>query len=253
MRDRIRYTIIFYKVLLGISVIIPSLNEEKNIRDTIESCIRASRLANVDIELICIDDCSSDSTGKIIAELARKHSEVVSVRNEINLGFGGSFWKGVELANNSAVVVIPGDNENELSQIIKYYHLMSEVGMVIPYPTNVQKRSMVRRFISKLYLKIVNLSFGVNFRYTNGTILYKKDLLESLSIKMDSFMFQTANLIQLSRQGIAYAEVPYLLNQRRAQQKSSALKLKTLLAVIQSYFKLLKYCYMPQGCRIKRN
>lgn len=226
---------------MSISVIIPSFNEEKNIQDTVNSCLIACREAGLDAEFICIDDCSTDRTPILLNEIALHHSEVTFIRNEKNLGFGGSFWKGLETAKKDNVVVIPGDNENNLAEIIQYYDYLKFFDMVVPYPTNTQKRAFIRRVVSTLYLKIVNFTFRVNFRYTNGTILYKTSLLKAQPIKVDSFMFQTVNLVMLTRHGATFKEVPYMLNEDCASKKSSTLKLKTIVSVISSYFRLFSY------------
>lgn len=232
---------------MSISVIIPSYNEEKNIHKTIESCLLAAKKYNTNVELICIDDCSDDNTGQIIEDLSKTIEQITYIRNRKNQGFGGSFWTGVKVAKKKIVVLIPGDNENNLGEIIKYQHFMKDYDMVVPYPINISDRAFFRLIISKLFLFIINFSFRVNFRYTNGTVMYKKAVLDKLNYRFNSFMFQTCNLILLSRYGKKYIEVPYKLNINQDTKKTSAFNLRSILQVFKSFFYLLWICYSKKN------
>lgn len=66
-----------------ITVIMPAFNAGKTIRKAVESILTQTWS---DLELIIVDDCSTDGTWEIIKSLAVADPRVKSVRNEINVG-----------------------------------------------------------------------------------------------------------------------------------------------------------------------
>ncbi len=73
----------YYKELLTIGI--PAYNEEKYIRQTIESCINQAGC------VIVSDNASTDGTGKICEELAQKYSNLTYIRQEKNIGGSANF------------------------------------------------------------------------------------------------------------------------------------------------------------------
>ena len=71
-----------------ISVIIPIFNAEKYLSHTIETIIGQS-LGFENIELILVDDKSTDNSSKIIQEYANKYDNIVAIFSEVNHGFPG--------------------------------------------------------------------------------------------------------------------------------------------------------------------
>jgi glycosyltransferase involved in cell wall biosynthesis len=73
----------YYKELLTIGI--PTYNEEKYIKKTIESCIGQAGC------VIVSDNASTDDTQKICEELAQKYSNLIYVRQEKNIGGSANF------------------------------------------------------------------------------------------------------------------------------------------------------------------
>lgn len=90
-----------------ISVVMPAYNCEKYIKDAITSVLNQSYN---DIELIVIDDNSSDNTLKIIEELASSDGRVIVQNNEFNLGPAKSRNKGLEIACGEWIAIIDSDD-----------------------------------------------------------------------------------------------------------------------------------------------
>lgn len=221
----------------------PSLNEEKNLEAAVQNVFLSCERLGVSGEIVIVNDGSTDNTGKLAEELKAKHSFIQAVHHDRPQGIGGSFWDGVRIARGEAVVMIPGDGENDAAEILRYLPLMEQVDMVVPYVFNRQVRSPARRMLSNLYRGIINLSFGTTLNYMNGTVLYRKSILEGLELKAKGFFYQTELLIKCIRNGYLYAEVPYALLQR-ATGRSKATSLKSLKNVTKAYFSLLRDVYL---------
>jgi glycosyltransferase involved in cell wall biosynthesis len=227
----------------------PALNEEKNVRAAIANVLAAFDDYGIRGELIVIDDGSTDRTGEIIAECARADARVSRVRHESPRGIGGSFWDGVDRAAAPAVTMLPGDNENDPWEILRYCPLLEHVDIVIPFVFNREARPLWRNALSYLYRFIVNSTFFVNFNYTNGTVLYRKSLLQELPYRSSGFFFQSDILVRTVKRGYLFAEVPYRLGMRR-EGLSKAVTFPSLVKVMRGYLHLVKdYYFVTRGSR----
>ena len=112
--------------------------------------------------------------------------------------------------------------------------LMKQVDIVVPFVYNVEVRGRSRRWVSRIYKAIINLSFGMLLNYMNGTVMYRKTVLQSLNLNSRGFFYQTELLIKAIRMGFLYAEVPYALG-TRSTGKSKALTLKSLFKLSKDY------------------
>lgn len=227
---------------LDVSVVMPALNEERNVREAIENVIRAFDDCAIRGELILVNDGSTDGTGEIVARLMQGDERIRMLRHETPRGIGGSFWDGVDNARADVVVMLPGDNENDPWEILRYIPLLGHVDIVIPFVFNREVRPLFRNAISYLFRFIVNTTFHTNFNYTNGTVLYRKSLLTELEYRSSSFFFQTDILIRTVKRGYLFAEVPYRLGMRR-EGLSKAVSFPSLRAVMAGYLRLVKDYY----------
>jgi len=227
---------------LKLSIIIPALNEEDNIANTIHNCLSALDDLNINGELLCINDGSNDNTFNIIKKKSFIDSRIRVINHEKPFGFGGSFWHGVDNAKGDVVTVIPGDNENDPWETFRYINLLNEVDFVIPFVFNKHVRSLKRRLLSFIFTSIINFTFRTRLNYTNGTVIYKLAILKKLNYRSSSFFFQTDILIRLIKTGYMFAEVPYRLGMRKSNI-SKAITFPSLFQVICGYIILLKDSY----------
>jgi dolichol-phosphate mannosyltransferase len=231
---------------IEISIIVPSLNEESNIKKTIKNCLMALDDLGFNGEIICVNDGSKDDTQNIIEGYARLDNRIKLINHNEPKGFGGSFWHGVEIAKGDAITIIPGDNENDPWETLRYLGLIKHVDIIIPFVHNPFVRSVFRRFLSFLFLSIINGTFRTRLNYTNGTVIYKLDVLKELKHKSEGFFFQTDILIRLIKSGYMFAEVPYRLGMR-IDSISKAISFPSLFNVIEGYIKLIIDHYGPSS------
>ena len=90
-----------------ISVIMPTYNGEKYIKEAIESVLFQDE---ADFEFIIINDCSSDNTPQIINEYAKKDERIKVISNEENLKLPKSLNKGFSIAKGEYLTWTSDDN-----------------------------------------------------------------------------------------------------------------------------------------------
>lgn len=90
-----------------VSIILPTYNGAKYIRQSVESCLKQT---DADIELIIVNDCSTDETARIIAEYAGQDARVRIITNETNTKLPASLNKGFEHATGDFFTWTSDDN-----------------------------------------------------------------------------------------------------------------------------------------------
>jgi len=238
---------------LDISIIMPALNEEKNIVDAVSNTLNAFEDLNIHGEVLVVNDGSTDKTQELVVELGKKDKRVRLLNHDSPQGIGAAFWDGVDDARGDVVSMFPGDNENDPWESLGYFKLLEQVDIVIPFVFNKEVRSLFRNLLSFVYRFIINTTFLVYFNYTNGTVLYRKSLLKELDFRSKNFFYQTDILVRLVKKGYLFAEVPYRLGMR-STGVSKAVSFPSLLKVMRGYLNLIKDVYYnKKGANLERN
>lgn len=90
-----------------VSIIMPAYNAEATLAAAIDSAL-AQSYGN--FELIVVDDCSTDSTPALIAELARRDSRIHPLLNDTNLGASRSRFRAAEAARGQWLAFLDSDD-----------------------------------------------------------------------------------------------------------------------------------------------
>jgi len=229
---------VFMDEFLTLSVIMPALNEEKNIEKAIFSTLNAFEKFKITGEILVVNDGSTDKTQAIVNRIVENNAQIRLINHDKPKGVGYSFWDGVKNSSSDIVVMFPGDNENDPVDALSFLFLMHNVDIIIPFIHNVDVREKIRRIISSTFRFIINVSFGINLNYTNGTVFYRRAILDDFELKNFGFLYQSELLIKLLRKGYLFAEVPnFLLT--RTNGKSKAITLNSLLQVMKGYLMLV--------------
>ncbi len=90
-----------------ISIVIATYNGEKFLRKQLDSLFNQTYK---NLEIIAVDDCSTDETLSILNEYATQHDKFTVVQNENNLGYVKNFEKGFLLANGGYIAPCDQDD-----------------------------------------------------------------------------------------------------------------------------------------------
>lgn len=90
-----------------VSVVIATYNGAVYVEDQLKSILQQSYAP---IEIIIVDDCSTDQTVPLIQDFQKKYSHITLVVNEINLGYIKNFEKGLKLASGDFIAPCDQDD-----------------------------------------------------------------------------------------------------------------------------------------------
>ncbi|MDD2806198.1 MAG: glycosyltransferase [Elusimicrobiales bacterium] len=221
----------------SISVIVPAYNEAGNLEGAVASIKAAAEEFFADYEILVIDDCSSDGTGALADKLAAADPHVKVTHNPVNKGFGYNYRLGARLAVMDHVGLIPGDNEIVEESVRDIFSRVGSADMVLPYHTNSEERSWLRRGLSGGFTAIMNFLFGRSLRYYNGPVVHRRDLLSKVKMTTDGFAYQAEILARLLKEGRTYIETGMRIRSRQ-HGHSSALRPKNVWSVFSAVARL---------------
>jgi dolichol-phosphate mannosyltransferase len=98
-----------------ISVVVPVHNEAPNIPPLIEKISAA--LADIEHEIVYVDDGSSDDTPQVLARIAANLPALVRVRHRQSCGQSAAVITGVKVARGAFIATLDGDGQNDPSDI----------------------------------------------------------------------------------------------------------------------------------------
>jgi NAD(P)-dependent dehydrogenase (short-subunit alcohol dehydrogenase family) len=200
----------------SVSVLVPALNEENNLKPTVARLIEALTVTVEDYEIIVVNDGSRDGTGAIADSLAADNPAVRVLHNPRNMGLGYCYAQGYREARKNFFVYIPGDNTWPYRSFVELFGNLGRADIVTSYAINPGVRPFVRRVISRLYTKVLNLLFGCHLNYFNGLTIYPVDFLCRDPATTFGFGFQAEVLLKAINLGLSYIEVGLPIDERTA-------------------------------------
>ena len=221
-----------------IKVIIPTLNEEKNVGDII------NRLQGIGLhDILVIDGHSRDNT----VECARNFGAKIIIQNGRGKGSGmREAFK--EALGSDIIVMIDADGSmapEELPSFIDKLDLGADIvkGSRFLYPGKSDDFTVVRRIGNKIITLLTNFLFLT--KYTDicyGYIIFKKDALEKLSVILtgNKFEIETEICIRAKNLGLNVFEIPsyeHARNYGASNLRSLKDGLRILKVVLTEFFR----------------
>ena len=196
-----------------VSVVIPTLNEEKNIAKVIHG-IRKN-LRSKRYEILVVDGHSSDNTVSIAKKLG---SRIIYD----NKGKGSALRKGFGAANGSIIVSMDADLSNEpkeLNLLVESIRIGYDICMGSRFMVGggSEDISGIRVFGNKFFVFIVNLFFGSKYSdMCYGYRSFRKSIIKKLDLKEDGFGIETEININAMKARLKIIEIPSTEKKREA-------------------------------------
>ena len=165
-----------------VSVVMCTYNGSNFIDEQIESIIHQDYK---NIELIIVDDCSSDDTHQKIEAWSKQYSFISFYQNEKNLGYNKNFEKAIKMANGKFITISDQDDiwlPQKISASVACFNEEDEVSLV--HCQNISlKDGQLKHKLAKSRIPMEGNDTRQLFLYgqiSGHTMLFKRELLEKI-------------------------------------------------------------------------
>ena len=194
-----------------LSVVVPVFNEEKTLKKVIETLLPISHL----LEIIVVDDCSTDGTSEIAQKLADSHIIVKYIRHFKNAGKTAALKTGFALTKGAVVIVQDADLEYDPAEIPEVIAPILNGYADVVYGSRFMVKRAARVLYFYHYLANKGLTFIsnllTNLNMTDVETCYKAfrgDIIRNLTITSTGFGFEIEVTAKVSKLKCAFYEVP---------------------------------------------
>lgn len=181
-----------------LTIVVPSYNVEKTLRETLNSFILENNELFNKMEIIIVNDGSTDNTAVLVDEYIKKYPKVFKTINKENGGHGSTINKGLELATGKYFKVVDGDDWLNKEQLEKYieFLLKQDADLIctdyIRYSETEKKFSMVESSKDIPYNKLVQWEDVCdNYDFHMLSCAVKTNLINNGQIVLDEHCYYT--------------------------------------------------------------
>ena len=173
-----------------LSVVLPAYNEEQMLAKTCRTLKKILDLAEINYELVIVDDGSTDQTWKIIEETAEKDRNVTGVHFSRNFGKEAAIVAGLAQASGNAVAVMDCDLQHPPEVLVKMYRLWEQGYEVVE---GIKKsrgtETVFHRKSAGFFYRIMSRATGFNMENASDFKLLDRKAVESVLSMPERSMF----------------------------------------------------------------
>lgn len=218
-----------------LSIVVPARNEEVTVAEVVASHANlGDRLAGT-IEILVIDDGSTDETYAKVAVLAASDPRIRLWRHEVNRGIEPTLLELYAASRGLWVYFAPADGQVppaalEILWSARHGHACV-VGRRQP-----RADPLSRKLLAAMYSFVIRSLFGVPVKDIDSTKLFDGERLRRLRLRSTSTFAEAEILIRLARAGASLLEMPIPHEPRRAGRAHGA----SLVVIIRTVLDLIR-------------
>jgi dolichol-phosphate mannosyltransferase len=207
---------------LRLSVVIPAHNEEGSITETIGGLVQALEDADIDYEILVVDDSSTDRTQAVVQQIGGSNPRVNYLRSHFPRGFGFTIRAGLDKFEGDAVAIVMADASDHPADLVRYHGLLED-GYDCAFGSRFMRGGGVREY-PRLKLIINRLANGfirLLFRHgyndtTNAFKAYRREVIETVQPLLSNHFNLTVELpLKAIVRGHSYGIVPITWRNRK--------------------------------------
>ncbi len=207
---------------IDLSIVIPAYNAEYYIKDCINSILTNEK---INYEIIIVNDCSSDSTSKIVTDIKHYDKRIKLINNNYNLGVSASRNIGIQNSTGKFITFVDADDFLLDGIYDKLCFNMSDKNDIIVF--NYCERKEGKIYNSKYHMKsgVIDSDSGIKLALKdklplsswvyiiNRDLIQKKQLYFNPEIKIAEDSLFILELINAADSMFVSEMVGYIYNQ----------------------------------------
>ncbi len=220
----------FYEsIIMKISIIIPVLNEEKNIEVLYMEIQEVSKLSSHKFEIVFVDDGSTDGSLPLLESIQSKNPQVIVIALRKNFGQTAALSAGFDMASGEIIIAMDADLQNDPADIPLLLEKIEEgYDVVTGWRYDRKDPFFSRRLPSQIANKIISWTTNVKLHDYGCTLkAFKREVIKSIHLYGEMHRFIPAIA---SGMGISITEVK--VNHRPRRFGSSKYGISRTIRVI---------------------
>ncbi len=195
--------------LPSLTIFFPAWNEEAGLARTVAAAVEAGTRLEADgaisaLEVVIVDDASTDATGTIADDLAAADARVSVVHHPVNRGLGGAIRTGLAASTGELVLYTDADLPFDLVELDKAVRVarVYDADVVSLYRLDRTGEGPRRYVYSYLYNHLVRLLFGLRVRDVNfAGKLIRRRVLDAVELRSEGSFIDVELLVAAQRRG----------------------------------------------------
>lgn len=174
-----------------ICVLVPTYNEEENVRDVYEAITNELKILKDYIyDILFIDNASTDLTRTILRELASEDRHVKCIFNAKNFGFANSQFYGLLNSNADCTILFYADLQEPITLLPVFIKEWEDGAKIVIGQKIASKEKHIMYLVRTIYYKIVKKFSSVEqIEHFTGFGLYDKSFIDILRKLEDPLPF----------------------------------------------------------------
>ena len=207
--------------MTALTVVLPCFNEAERLPATLEAYLAHLSRAPGEVEVLVVDDGSTDATLVVADAAAGGDPRVRVIRTGPNRGKGFAVRVGMLAAEGDRVVFTDADGSYGPGEVDRVARALADAPVAIgTRDPDAAAGSVTRRVASQVFNRAIRVLLGLPFRDTQcGLKGFRRDAAQAVfsRARLDGFAFDAEALVLAGRLGLAVAEVPV-----RAQERAGS-------------------------------
>jgi glycosyltransferase involved in cell wall biosynthesis len=195
---------------MKLSVVMPIFNERSTLRSVVQRVLEVP----IEVEIICVDDGSSDGSREILVDLENQHPNVRVLLQARNIGKGAALRRGIQEATGDFVVVQDADLEYDPSEYPVLLEPLSEGKADVVYGSRFLSSRPHRvlyfwHSVGNWWLTLLSNSL-TNLNLTDMETCYKafrREVIQAIPIEEDRFGFEPEITVKIAKRRLRIYEV----------------------------------------------
>jgi dolichyl-phosphate beta-glucosyltransferase len=206
-----------------LSIVLPCYDEAERLPGTLAAYLAHFPPGRAQVELLVVDDGSTDGTKAVADQIAAVDPRVRVVRTSANHGKGYAVRTGVHAAQGELVVFTDADGSYGPEQLERVVEALDRAPVAIGARLGSQAGAgpPLRRLASRVFNRVMRLLLGLPFHDTQcGLKGFRRGAADAVfrRARVDGFAFDAEALLVARRLAIEVVEVPVRAEERQGSK-----------------------------------